>query len=266
MKSVHHRGFTLIELLTVIAVISILAALLFPSLAKARSSAQRTTCLNNIRQQYLGQMLYAEDFQGRFPRHDDGGPERHRSFWNRGQSLVDCLRGTYVQNSRLLLCPIIAARLGKDFPFYRDPGALSPTAADYGGWDTDAPMVPTVYMWTAGFSGPAKLRFLAANGRDAPADPTAELPWPKTANECDSRRAFITHPIHFSSGQGVVPWDLGHQGFGALHNHPNTPQGAWYATRDQPVGFADGHVTVHRGSQIRPRVQGGATETTVYYY
>ena len=61
------KGFTLIELLVVIAIIGILAAMLFPVFARARESARRAVCLNNIKQICLGMLMYLNDWDESFP-------------------------------------------------------------------------------------------------------------------------------------------------------------------------------------------------------
>lgn len=60
-------GFTLIELLVVMAVIALLAALLFPTFARARENGRRTSCASNLKQIGLGIAQYTQDHDGTYP-------------------------------------------------------------------------------------------------------------------------------------------------------------------------------------------------------
>jgi prepilin-type N-terminal cleavage/methylation domain-containing protein len=98
LSGVLHVGFTLIELLVVVAIIAILASLLLPALGKAKESAKRVVCLNNMRQLSLALSIYSNDFNGRIPRF-------HKWLFTRGGDLTTGALYPYLKSKSVYLCP-----------------------------------------------------------------------------------------------------------------------------------------------------------------
>lgn len=94
------KAFTLIELLIVIAIIAILAAILFPVFAAAREKARQTACLSNLKQVGLATLMYAQDWDETYVHTEWGGDidDTHEYYWG------DMLQ-PYLKNWQMLLCP-----------------------------------------------------------------------------------------------------------------------------------------------------------------
>jgi prepilin-type N-terminal cleavage/methylation domain-containing protein/prepilin-type processing-associated H-X9-DG protein len=99
------RGFTLIELLVVIAIIAILAAILFPVFAQAREKARAITCISNMKQVMLGELMYSQDYD-----------EVHSFCWGWGgdSGPFDEQLDPYIKNKAMWKCPDDTWNRGQD--------------------------------------------------------------------------------------------------------------------------------------------------------
>ncbi|RYX83372.1 DUF1559 domain-containing protein [bacterium] len=89
----HRQAFTLIELLVAIAIIAILAAILFPAFARARENARKISCMSNMKQIGLGILQYTQDYDEKMPpRANDIGSWR-------------VITQPYLKSTQLFSCP-----------------------------------------------------------------------------------------------------------------------------------------------------------------
>lgn len=100
-RKTNNKAFTLIELLVVIAIIVILAAILFPVFARVRENARRTNCASNEKQQALGLMQYAQDYDERLPI----SSYRNRDADNNVIGFWFEMIEPYVKNTQIFRCP-----------------------------------------------------------------------------------------------------------------------------------------------------------------
>jgi prepilin-type N-terminal cleavage/methylation domain-containing protein/prepilin-type processing-associated H-X9-DG protein len=100
-------GFTLIELLIVIAIIAILAAILFPVFNNARKKALQTSCTSNLQQLGTAMRMYAQDYDDQFPYALYDDLANRRSAWG------DVIYQGYVNNDKIYDCPASMLKMGR---------------------------------------------------------------------------------------------------------------------------------------------------------
>jgi prepilin-type processing-associated H-X9-DG protein len=91
----HRNGFTLLELAAIVATIGVLAAILLPALARARETARRSSCMNNLAQIGMALQMYAAENDNQLP-------------WSGGKDNADALIQLWPQYAlepTVLVCP-----------------------------------------------------------------------------------------------------------------------------------------------------------------
>jgi prepilin-type N-terminal cleavage/methylation domain-containing protein/prepilin-type processing-associated H-X9-DG protein len=139
------KGFTLIELLVVVAIIAVLAAILFPVFARARENARRASCISNLKQYGLATIMYVQDYDEHYPpnyNYPNGTstPVALDGAWNSGgQTCWPVILYPYTKSMGIVYCPSASKNPALNFgangnPIYLNYGAndlvfLLPTAA-----------------------------------------------------------------------------------------------------------------------------------------
>lgn len=131
MRTAKRKGFTLLELLVVVAIIALLAAVLFPVFSRAREKGRQTACFSNLRQVGLAFALYTDDSDGLMPDRRDlkkslPGGYRPWSAWPpsdpRGGWAIIAL-APYVRNEAIWSCPsVTGSPIGEAAPVLQETG------------------------------------------------------------------------------------------------------------------------------------------------
>jgi len=142
----------LIELLVVIAILAILMALLMPVLSTARFNAHRTQCLAHLRQIGQAIMMYAQDWDDRYPL-AQGSPSKgsrptRRYPYGTGATHARLLLESYAPTELVFFCP--SDQGVEAFGFRRSDGILSG-------------LIGTSYLWN--FDRDPRTREFLVNGR-----------------------------------------------------------------------------------------------------
>ncbi|MDF2440699.1 MAG: hypothetical protein JWN98_1683 [Abditibacteriota bacterium] len=214
------RAFTLIEILIVLAIIGILAALLFPVFSRAREGARRAACASNLKQIGLSVAQYSQDYDEHLP----------YGYLYYGPGLADLMMWEdlvqpYAKSYQVMVCPGHSAPIQYDFRRKRTP---SPFAKSYAANEVfDAPGSTLAPMpRTNPFSPPTPLAALA--------DVTMTI----LIGECPPGDATV------AEFDAYAKTDIGFDGVGPLCNDKRHTNGSNWL-------FADGHVKWLRQTQTR---------------
>ncbi len=201
------KKFTLIELLMVIAVIAILASLLYPSFNRARALSQRVVCMSNLKQLHNLVAIYTSNQKGNLPvTYAATTYGEECSYSGSGYRGLGLLTDRYLERkqlSRLFVCPASSTLMWGKFDI--QIGAYSSKGGMHG-------------------QGPLQYRTYNANGQMTLSDSSQAIisdlfaaDYFTSAWYTDNGVKDISHGVKGCSGYGVIYKD----GHARLHNDPS---------------------------------------------
>lgn len=154
MKTLHKKSaFTVTELIFVVAVVAILAALLFPIFTRARENASRASCQSNLKQIGVAWLQYARDYDGQMMRFStgDGNPSSANPvrYWWGGSN-----GGTTYAAAQSLLSPYLKSGENYSCPSFALPVAAYRGPLGYG-YNADT-LSPTTYGTAPNYAATAR--------------------------------------------------------------------------------------------------------------
>jgi prepilin-type N-terminal cleavage/methylation domain-containing protein/prepilin-type processing-associated H-X9-DG protein len=247
-------GFTLIELLVVIAIIAILAAMLLPTLAKAKQRALAAMCMGNTRQLMLAWRMYPDENSDLIINNfglskildtiDDGTLQNWvNNVMDWGISPYNARIGSLNTNVALIKNGILAPLLANNLGVYRCPADnfLSPAQRGAGFYARTRSMAMNSFLGPYAPPTSSKNYYTGRNNNSP-----EYRQWLKLSQIRNPSQIFVTCDEHPDTlNDGLFNNDPRLDGLGRAIGTRWSDAPASFHAGGAGVSFADGHAEIH---------------------